>query len=289
MPGIGRVKHVERQPGGASQETWRVVLDADVVIVRRSAGGAIFDYGVDRRFEYSVLNRMHAAGVPVPQPIACTDDLLGHPVIAMQWMEGESIGSRVVRTRTDWARPEELLEGLVRSLVLIQIEPDGFAFPIQRGAPHPALDEVDRMRLQLDRLDHPYPATKLALRWLERHPPLPAMGSIVRGDFRVGNLLITSTGSLNGVLDWEFVHLGDPIEDLGWFCVKAWRFGAVEREAGGLFRRDLVAAYERVAGRTVDPSRSCGGRYSATFVGQSVQLPKLGATCVGCTATSSWR
>ena len=54
------------------------------------------------------------------------------------------------------------------------------------------------------------------------------------------------------MIDWELVHLGDPLEDLGWLCVKAWRFGA-PLEAGGLGTiDDLVDAYERAGGRPVD-------------------------------------
>ena len=43
------------------------------------------------------------------------------------------------------------------------------------------------------------------------------------------------------------------MEDLGWLCVKAWRFG-VDRPVGGFGEReDLFAAYERASGRRVDP------------------------------------
>ena len=53
-------------------------------------------------------------------------------------------------------------------------------------------------------------------------------------------------------IDWELVHVGDPLEDLAWLCVKAWRFGA-PLEVGGLGTIDqLVAAYEGAGGRPVD-------------------------------------
>jgi aminoglycoside phosphotransferase (APT) family kinase protein len=55
------------------------------------------------------------------------------------------------------------------------------------------------------------------------------------------------------VLDWELAHVGDPMEDLGWLCVKAWRFG-VDRPVGGFGEyADLFAAYEDASGRAVDP------------------------------------
>ena len=52
-------------------------------------------------------------------------------------------------------------------------------------------------------------------------------------------------------------HLGDPIEDLGWVCVKSWRFGSVDKPAGGFgSREELWSAYESAGGLSVDPIRA---------------------------------
>ena len=55
----------------------------------------------------------------------------------------------------------------------------------------------------------------------------------MHGDFRIGNLMILET-ALTGVLDWEFAHIGDPAEDLGWLLVCAWRFGQDHLRLGGI-------------------------------------------------------
>ena len=55
------------------------------------------------------------------------------------------------------------------------------------------------------------------------------------------------------MLDWELAHLGDPLEDLGWLCVRAWRFGADSPVGGFGSRGDLYEAYEAAGGVTVDP------------------------------------
>ena len=48
-----------------------------------------------------------------------------------------------------------------------------------------------------------------------------------------------------------------PVEDLGWLCVKSWRFGAVDKPAGGFgSREELWAAYQRAGGGKVDPVRA---------------------------------
>jgi hypothetical protein len=70
---------------------------------------------------------------------------------------------------------------------------------------------------------------------------------IVHGDLRLGNLIV-GPDSLHAVIDWELVHAGNPAEDLGWFCVKAWRFGAAAPAAGLGSREELLAAYRAAGG-----------------------------------------
>jgi hypothetical protein len=67
----------------------------------------------------------------------------------------------------------------------------------------------------------------------------------------MGNLMVDGD-RVTGVLDWELAHVGDPVEDLGWLCVPAWRFGRPDLPAGGLGTREqLLAAYAQHSGVTV--------------------------------------
>ena len=113
------------------------------------------------------------------------------------------------------------------------------------------------LRRQLDLLGQPQPVFELALAWLDRRKPAPTQEPVlVHGDYRTGNYLADETG-VTAILDWEGAHLGDPIEDLGWLCVKSWRFGAVDKPAGGFgSREELWAAYQRAGGAKVDPARA---------------------------------
>ena len=56
--------------------------------------------------------------------------------------------------------------------------------------------------------------------------------TLVHGDFRHGNLLISPDG-VEAALDWELTHIGDPLEDIGWICTNSWRFGVAEKVVGG--------------------------------------------------------
>jgi aminoglycoside phosphotransferase (APT) family kinase protein len=81
--------------------------------------------------------------------------------------------------------------------------------------------------------------------------------TLVHGDYRLGNFLIARAGAatrLTGILDWEMVHLGDPLEDVAWCCSPLWRAGG--DLASALMLPDaFAAAYAAAAGRTADPER----------------------------------
>src|SRR5690606_35893920 len=86
----------------------------------------------------------------------------------------------------------------------------------------------------------------------ENRPPASGRRTVVHGDFRNGNLMIDENG-VTGVLDWELTHLGDPAEDLGWLCVKAWRFGSPHPVGGFGPREDLLAGYAAAGGTPPTP------------------------------------
>ncbi len=116
-----------------------------------------------------------------------------------------------------------------------------------------AAEQLAQYRSLLDTFGEPHPAFELGLRHLEGHvpdpPPAPAL---VHGDFRNGNFIVGAEG-MRAVLDWELAHLGDPLEDLGWLCVKSWRFGAATKLVGGFGDLDvLLDAYTQAGGRRAD-------------------------------------
>jgi aminoglycoside phosphotransferase (APT) family kinase protein len=74
---------------------------------------------------------------------------------------------------------------------------------------------------------------------------------VVHGDFRLGNLIIGDAG-LAAVLDWEAVHLGQAMEDVGWLCMRAWRFGGRQPVGGFGTLADLAAGYTQAGGPELD-------------------------------------
>ena len=119
----------------------------------------------------------------------------------------------------------------------------------------PALAQIEEWERQLDEIGEPLPAVELGLRWLRANSPEPAEPRLVHGDFRLGNFIVDEDG-LAAVIDWELAHLGDPAEDIGWLCIRSWRFGNDDRPVAGVGELDeFVSAYEAAGGATVDRER----------------------------------
>jgi aminoglycoside phosphotransferase (APT) family kinase protein len=94
------------------------------------------------------------------------------------------------------------------------------------------------------------------LRWLRQNePPLPERLVLLHGDFRIGNMMVDRQG-LSGVLDWEFAHIGDPAQDLGWPFVRTWRFKVDHLRFGGIAPAEpFLQAYSAASGRSIPAER----------------------------------
>src|SRR4030095_4171091 len=125
---------------------------------------------------------------------------------------------------------------------------EDFPFLIEQDA----AAELQVYRDIWDSFDHPQPAIELGFRWVGERAPKPARRCLVHGDFRNGNFIVGPDG-IRAVLDWEIAHVGDPMADLGWLCVRTWRFGGGPAVGGFGDRDELFEAYERAAGARIDP------------------------------------
>jgi aminoglycoside phosphotransferase (APT) family kinase protein len=197
--------------------------------------------------EAAILVAAAQAGVPVPKlRLDATDGLIGQPAFVTDRIEGETIPRRILRDDAYANARPQLAAQCGRVLAAIhRIPPESVAGLEQQ-------DQVTQFRDVLDGFDEPHPAFELGFRWLEANRPPPTRTVIVHGDFRNGNMIVGPDG-VRAVLDWELAHLGDPMEDLGWLCVRAWRFGSKLPVGGFGQRSDLFAAYGEAAGVEVDP------------------------------------
>jgi aminoglycoside phosphotransferase (APT) family kinase protein len=186
-----------------------------------------------------------AAGVPVPELYDYGEGALGHAYLLMERLDGETIPRRLLRDDAYAAVRAGLAYRLGEVLARIhQVDPDS----IPGLPPVDALGQVTEL---YEAFAEPRPALEIGLRWLAEHRPVPAADALVHGDFRTGNLMVGEDG-LRGVLDWELAHRGDPRQDLGWLCTKAWRFGSASPVGGFGTRADLMSGYAAGGGTPPD-------------------------------------
>lgn len=246
-----QVRDLRRLSGGASRETWSFEAVGDGarhrLVLRRDTPGQPRPGGMVREAE--AIAAAAAAGVPEPRLVAHSGEAnrLGAPFILMAHVDGETIARRILRDERFAAVRPRLAGECGRILARIHAIP-----PADVPSLEVVGDPVAASVAALDEAGWASPVLELGLRWLDDHRPPPADRGVVHGDFRNGNLIVAETG-IRAVLDWEIVHLGDPREDLGWLCVKAWRFGAGKPVGGFGEYADLFAAYEAESGRPVDP------------------------------------
>ncbi len=239
---LGPVTEPVLLAGGASKEAWAVDADGERLLVRRAAVGVIHRHTLSLRHEFEVLEAAYQAGVTVPRPIRYLEDLDGREAFVMERLEGETIGRRIVRMDIPAGLPARMAEELAKI----------HAIPRERL---PFLEEarLERMVDELDEFGEPHPAIELGLWWLRENRPPARAPVVVHGDYRIGNLVVDEHG-LVGVLDWEFAHVDDPVRDLAFGLVRAWRFGADDKRLGGIGDVEpYVERYNELTGFDVQP------------------------------------
>ena len=262
LPSFRGLRASARLSGGASQETYRLDVDTDAgarrLALRRNAGGIWKDEPEPGRAgaacEALLMRLAREAGVPEPEVLLelRREDGLGEGFV-MEWLEGETLGARIVRAEELAAvRPRlarQCGEVLAR-IHAIDLEASGLAARLQRVEPRAY---VEQTWAAYKLLALPQPMIDFTARWLLDHLPSQPRTTLVHNDFRNGNLMVGEQG-IAAVLDWEIAHIGDPMRDLGWICTNSWRFGQRELPVGGFGERDdLFAGYEAESGLRVDP------------------------------------
>ena len=257
LPDASGIANLKRLSGGASQETWafEAVLPAGPLplILRRMPNVPPRANAPGPETEARVILRAAAAGVPVPPVHHVLDaaDGLGRGYV-MGFVGGETIARKILREAAfDAVRPR-LARRCGEVLARIHAIDLAEVMPLRQTSVGESLaNAYETYRAQ----GMPRPVFELAFRWLKDNMPDDVPPRLVHGDFRHGNLII-APDDLAAVIDWEGVHIGDPMEDLGWICVNSWRFGNIDHPVGGFgSREEMFAGYEAAGGPRVDPDR----------------------------------
>lgn len=270
-----RVTALARSTEGFSQETFS--FDAEItrggsrrtqgyVAKREPVAGLLEPYDLEP--EFRVLHVLSDDPLPSPPTPWFTRDpaVLDRPFYIMERLTGEvPIPAPALDGVGPFSEAErrtlgpEVAEALAR-LHAVDWRGRGLDF---LGAPRPgtgaATREIDRWETRIRQSGlPPDPAVTAAFLWLRAHVPSCDEITLVHGDYRLGNFLVTRDrergAHLTGILDWEMVHLGDPLEDLAWCSSPLWRAGT-DFASGLLPPDEMAAVYAAAAGRTADADR----------------------------------
>jgi aminoglycoside phosphotransferase (APT) family kinase protein len=215
--------------------------------------------------QYRVLQILNDTDVPVPRVRWLEEDtrVVGAPFYVMERLEGRVPSDNPPYHASGWLTelaPEERealwwsgLEAMAR-IHRLDWKALGFGFLVPPGQTETPLERQLRYYdafiawgMQEDR----YPLLGRARKWLYAQRPADEPEALCWGDSRLGNQIFDGPRCA-GVLDWEMVRIGNPVQDLAWWLALDRCFSeglGLERLSGLPGRDATVARWEALVGR----------------------------------------
>jgi aminoglycoside phosphotransferase (APT) family kinase protein len=225
VPGARPPLEFERISGGRSNLTY-AVRDAGggAWALRRPPLGKRLGSAHDMAREHKVISALARTDVPVPPVIGlCEDeDVNGAPFYVMDFVEGPVLRSRAdAEQRFEEAERRAIGERVADTLVAIHaVDPDAVGLG-DLGR------KEDYVRRQLRRWHGQWEKSKTrelpvvddVHDRLSARVPDQGPATIVHGDYRLDNMILSPRGEPAAVVDWELCTLGDPLADVGMLLV----------------------------------------------------------------------
>jgi aminoglycoside phosphotransferase (APT) family kinase protein len=265
---FGDLQQVTLIAGGRSNLTYRLDLAAGPLVLRRPPLGHVLPTAHDMSREYRVLSALSGTDVPVPGPVAsCSDiEVIGSPFYLMRYVDGLVLRTPADAVGVDPQQAAQLSELLARMLAAIHAVDLGATGLSGFGKADGYLArQLARWQRQWElSCTRPMPDYDRLVERLTAGLPSSADGTLVHGDFRLDNTLVTlgARPAIAAVVDWEMSTLGDPLADLGltltywadpddsqWLQVSPG--GSVTTRPGFLSTAQFAARYAELTGRDV--------------------------------------
>ena len=246
VPQVGSIIKVEKITIGQSNPTYRLLTDCGRFVLRMQPYGKLLPlaHAVDR--EYRVMNALRNTNVPVPTMIALSmdTDIIGVKFFLMEEVKGKTIMSPVLASVNPNQRAQFYRAQVDVLVALAMVDPNSCGLT-DFGKPNGYLErqiaiwtkqyriseteEISDMEFLIDTLPDNMRSDDTTV-------------SIVHGDFRIDNLIMTEGKKpvVAALIDWELSTLGSPFVDLSYWCAMLrmpshWPIGGL----GGLDRDAL--------------------------------------------------
>lgn len=253
----GRVRAVTRPSAGGSRPTFLVDVEGpggtEALVVRAEGSGSFTGTEVSLTREAAVYRALAAGPVPVPRVVALAGD---GSALLMEKLPGTSdLATLPPHVRAAVLDDFIRIVAELHSLPVGELDLPGMAVPFT-PAEHATLD-IGMWRRLAGAVGDLDPLISYAGSWLLAHPPARVQRTVlVQGDTGPGNFL-AHEGRVSGLIDMEFAHVGDPMDDVAWIL---WRSASLEGfDAGRVLDR-----YSALSGLAVD-------RASVDYYGAAVQ------------------
>jgi aminoglycoside phosphotransferase (APT) family kinase protein len=257
---------------GHSNVTYLVRRTGVELVLRRPPRGPLPPSAHDVLREARLLRALQGTAARVPRVLAVADDeaIIGAPFYVMERVEGEVV-TRAVPPRLDTPRERRRMsEELVDALVEVHaVDWRGCGLIEFTHEPERYLER--QLRRFSGLWEHSKTRELAAIEdvgaWLAATVPRSAAPTIVHGDYRLGNTMMSaaSPARLVAIFDWELATIGDPLADLGYLCalwvqrddppLGMFEISGVTRLAGFLSRDELIARYEERSDRSITDIR----------------------------------
>ncbi|MFD3292630.1 phosphotransferase family protein [Aquirufa sp. KTFRIE-69F] len=206
-------------PGGFSNLTYQVVAGDSTYVLRRPPHGLKIAKAHDMIREFRVLQALEKAGyTKMPHPIsACEDEsIIGAPFFLMEKVDGMIIRNRPPAEATG-AFFRQLSTSALDFLIdlhSLELADSGLG---ALGKPEGyALRQVQGWAERFQKAKTSEVTTiEEAFDWLYSALPSSSDVAFIHNDFKYDNLVISASGEVQAVLDWEMATVGDPLMDLG--------------------------------------------------------------------------
>jgi aminoglycoside phosphotransferase (APT) family kinase protein len=225
VPGAEPPLEFERIAGGRSNLTFAVRdVAGHAWALRRPPLGSRLASAHDMGREHRIISALQGTDVPVP-PVAglCEDEAVnGAPFYVMEF-----VGGPILRQLADAARfPEEgdrraIGERVVDTLVAIHaLDPDDVGLGDLAKREDYVARQLRRWHGQWEKSkQRDLPLIDEVHDRLAARIPVQGPASLVHGDYRLDNMILSDSGEVAAVLDWELCTLGDPLADVGMLLV----------------------------------------------------------------------
>jgi aminoglycoside phosphotransferase (APT) family kinase protein len=257
----------QRIGAGSSNATFLLTRGLDRFVLRRPPRPPYPPSAHDIVREARLQMALARQGIPVPNVVALeqTGAVLGVPFVITDHVDADVVTSDPPRVLADEGQRRQLIESFVRTLCRIH--------QADVGAPElePFARPGDFLERQVRRFGSLWehnatrdvPAVAEVGRWLAANRPPSGRQSVVHGDYRLGNVMVSrrAPAEVVAVLDWEMGAIGDPRTDLGYLLAtysegpttsgNVLELSPVTRLRGFPSRGEIVEYYEQTIGESV--------------------------------------